>query len=114
MQLRRPDPFPNGLDWTVLYDPSPEFEASPLSRCIWIKAVADLSEIAPLLAPLRNHIQAVGIAIPKTRADKTVEALSKIGGCRICPIGAMQRPPLNWSHDGQKRLLPLLRFVDWK
>ncbi|NOY83245.1 MAG: hypothetical protein GXO96_00220 [Nitrospirae bacterium] len=69
------DPFPNGLDWTVLYDPSPEFEASPLSRCIWIKAVADLSEIAPLLAPLRNHIQAVGIAIPKTRADKNSRSL---------------------------------------
>lgn len=105
---------PDGIDWTVLYDPSPEFTPSPLSRCIWIKPVNDLSEIPPLLAPQQKIIQTIGIAIPKMRADKIVESLSKIGGCRICPIGEMQRPPLNWSHDGQKRLLPLLRFVDWE
>ncbi|NOY83806.1 MAG: hypothetical protein GXO96_03085 [Nitrospirae bacterium] len=105
---------PNNTDWTVLFDPSPEFTLSPLSRCVWIKSVGDLSEIPPLLSSVRNDIQAIGIAIPKTRADTMIENLSLIGGCRICPIGKMQRPPLNWMHDGKKRLLPLLRFVNWE
>ncbi|VAX32875.1 hypothetical protein MNBD_NITROSPIRAE01-2239 [hydrothermal vent metagenome] len=104
----------NNTDWTVLFDPSPEFTLSPLSRCVWIKSVGDLSEIPPLLSSVRNDIQAIGIAIPKTRADAMIENLSIIGGCRICPIGKMQRPPLNWMHDGKKRLLPLLRFVNWE
>ena len=102
----------DGTDWTVLFEPSPEFTSAPLGRCIWIKSVDDLSKIPSLMISVKNRIQAIGIAIPKTRADGIVEAVSKIGGCRICPIGEMQRPPLNWSHDGQKRLLPLLRFVD--
>ncbi len=104
----------DNTDWTVLYDPSPTFTASPLSRCIWIKSISDLSEIPSLFVPLKKIIQGIGIAIPKDRADDIIENISKIGGCRICPIGEMQRPPLNWMHDGQKRLLPLLRFVDWE
>jgi len=105
---------PDGVDWTVLYDPSPVFTASPLGRCIWIKPVANLSAIPSLIQPVQKVIQAIGIAIPEPRASKTVESLSQGGGCHICEIGEMQRPPLNWMHDGQKRLLPLLRFVDWR
>ncbi len=103
-----------GVDWTVLYDPDPEFIASPLSRTIWIKPLQDFSTVMPLLEPIGDLIQAIGIDIPEDRALTLLESISKIGGCRICPIGEMQSPPLNWHHDGGFRLLPLLRFVDWE
>mgnify|MGYP003393506070 FL=1 len=74
----------------------------------------DLSRIAPLIEPVRRVIQAIGIAAPKERAAALVEGLSKVGGCRFCAIGEMQRPPLSWYHDGAPRLLPLLRFVEWE
>lgn len=103
-----------GVDWTVLFDPDPEFTASPLSRTIWIKPVDDLSDIPPLLVPVGDLVQAVGVAASPERAEALANTLSIIGGCRICAIGDMQRPPLHWHHDGAFRLLPLLRFVDWE
>ncbi len=103
-----------GVDWTVLVDPEPVFQVSPLSRTIWIKPVDDLATIPPLLLPVRDMIQAIGAAVSPGRTEAIVNAFAKIGGCRICAIGDMQRPPLNWHHDGALRLLPLLRFVDWE
>lgn len=103
-----------GVGWTVLYDLKPEFRPSPLSRTLWIKPVDDLARIAPLIEPVRQVIQAIGLAAPKERAAALVEGLSKVGGCRFCSIGEMQRPSLSGYHDGVPRLLPLLRFVEWE
>ncbi len=105
---------PKGVDWTVLVDPDPEFKVSPLSRTIWIKPVDDLFEILPLLVSVRALIQTIGLAVPAARAEHLINSLSIIGGCRLCAIGDMQRPPLNWHQDGAFRLLPMLRFVDWE
>ena len=102
------------LNWTVLYDPDPDFSVSPLSRTIWIKPVDDLSSVASLLRPYRNLLQAVGLALTETRQAEVIPKIARLGGCRICKIGQMQTPPLNWHHDGQSPLLPLLRFVDWE
>lgn len=107
-------PSPSGVDWTVLYDPDPHFSISPLARTIWIKPVADLSEITGHLEAIRPYLQAVGIAIPLERQAEVILSLSRTGVNRICAIGRMQKPPLTWHHDGRFRLLDLLRFVDWE
>jgi hypothetical protein len=39
-------------------------------------------------------------------------ALSQLEVSRICPLGAMQAPPLSWCHDGRGVLLPLARLSD--
>jgi len=103
-----------GINWTVLYDPDPRFCLSPFGRTIWIKPVPDLANIAPHLQTVRSHLQAVGLAAPPERLPGLARYFSEIGIGRICPIGAMQRPPLTWHHDGRFRLLDLLRFVDWE
>jgi len=103
-----------GIDWTVLHDPDPSFCLSPLGRTLWIKPVADLAGIAPHLQAVRSHLQAVGLAAPPERLPHLARYFSENGVGRICPIGAMQRPPLTWHHDGRFRLLDLLRFVDWE
>jgi len=105
---------PSGLDWTVLYDPDPSFSLSPLSRTIWVKVVDDLSSVPSLIRPYRNQLQSIGLALAKTRQNVLISAIVMLGGCRICEIGRMQKPPLTWHHDGQSPLLPLLRFVDWE
>lgn len=107
-------PSPNTLDWTVFYDSDPRFSCSPLSRSIWVKPVPDLSEIPPLLHPLRKSLQAIGYALPEERQETLLPLLAEIGGSRLCPIGKMQQPPLTWHHDGQFNFLNLLRFVDWE
>jgi len=103
-----------GIDWTVLYDPDPKFCLSPLGRTIWIKPVAELSDLSPHLQPVRPHLQTVGLAAPPERLSHLARFFSENGVGRICPIGTMQRPPLIWHHDGRFRLLDLLRFVDWE
>ncbi len=119
-QLRRSIPLkggtviasPSGTDWTVLYDPDPTFSASPLARTIWIKPIHDIAALPTLLEPIRSMLQGIGIAIPKDRQTEVIPQLAKMGACRICPIGKMQKPPLTWHHDGRFRILDLLRFVD--
>ncbi len=102
------------VDWTVLYDPDPSFTFSPLSRTIFIKPIPDLLDLPRYIGPIQSHIQAIGIAASKSRATKLFEMIGALGASRICPIGKMQKPPLNWHHEGRFRILDLLRFVDWE
>ncbi len=121
-QLRRSIPLkggtviasPSGTDWTVLYDPDPAFSTSPLARTIWIKPIHDIAALPTLLEPIRSMLQGIGISIPQDRQPEVIPQLAKMGACRICPIGKMQRPPLTWHHDGRFRILNLLRFVDFE
>ncbi|MFQ5597612.1 MAG: acyl-CoA reductase [Nitrospiria bacterium] len=105
---------PKGVDWTVLFDHDPAFDVSPLSRTIWIKPVGDLTEVPSYLEAIRESIQAIGFALPEEMQAQLIPKIALMGGCRICPIGQMQTPPITWHHDGRFRLLPLLRFVDWE
>lgn len=121
-QLRGTIPLKGGVvfaskasvDWTVLHDPDPSFALSPGGRTIFLKPVADISEIPHLLEPVRSALQAVGVAVPPKRLPSCLHALGDLGVSRICPIGKMQEPPLTWHHDGRFRILDLLHFVDWE
>ncbi|MEK7286627.1 MAG: acyl-CoA reductase [Nitrospirota bacterium] len=103
-----------GVEWTVLYDPDPTFEFSPLSRTIWIKPIQTLLDIGTVLSPIGKKFQAVGVALSESdeKREMLFNQLGLLGVSRICPIGAMQKPPLAWHHDGRFKILDLLRFVD--
>jgi hypothetical protein len=103
-----------GTDWTVLYDPNPEFTPSPLSRTVFIKPIKTLSDIGEYLSPIARYLQAVGIAVSSVQTERLINQLGLLGVCRICPIGKMQKPPLTWHHDARFRLLDLLQFTDWE
>jgi len=103
-----------GVDWTVLYDPNPDFAPSPLARTVWIKPIKMLSDVGIYLEPMRPYLQAIGIAVSSARMEGLINQLGLLGANRICSIGKMQRPPLTWHHDGRFRILDLLRFVDWE
>lgn len=59
--------------WTVLYDPSPAIEFTPLDRTVWVRGVSDRAEMERILAPHRHH-------------------LAVVGGIDV-PLGEMQSPP---------------------
>lgn len=93
--------------WTVIADRTANLPLSPLNRVIFVKPLT--SELAPLLAPHRAHLSTCGIW-PANAANRDFAAAR--GFSRICAIGRMQSPPLDWHHDGQQVLAPLVRWVD--
>lgn len=44
--------------------------------------------------------------------DVWTHTLPELGASRITLPGQAQRPPLNWSHDNSRNLLPLVKLVD--
>jgi hypothetical protein len=99
--------------WTVVVDPRPQFEPTPLERFAWLKPVPDLEDALAALAPARGLLAAVGVTGFDTRAAECVERIAEalVPG-RVCAVGEMQRPPAGWSHDGASDLGALLRWVE--
>jgi hypothetical protein len=98
---------PRSLDWLVIYDPSPALEHNPLHCTVLVKPMPENLEQS--LAPIRRHISTIGVH----PADTRLTALAiELGAQRVCAIGQMQNPPLNWHHDGWPSLASLIRYVD--
>lgn len=102
---------PGGTAWTVIYEDDPVFAPSCLNRVVRVKPLLDLGELPNLLRPVSRHLQTVGAALSSKRRDLLAEALAPLGVCRICSIGEMPHPPLDWHHDGGFSLLPLLKWT---
>ncbi len=100
--------------WTVIYEQDPAFALSCLNRVVRVKPVKELTDILPLLEPVRPYLQTVGIAGDKKSLSELAEALGELGVSRICPIGRMQYPPAAWHHDSRPNIADLLRWVDWE
>lgn len=99
-------------DWTVVFDAAePAFTASPLDRVVFVKPLP--ADLRAALAPVRPHLGALGLwpaTLPHARA---LDALD-LGASRLCPVGAMQSPPLTWHQDGAPALATLVRWVDFE
>ena len=99
-------------------------------RAAWREPDARLPRLAPPPLPpgppragCRVALAAAGAARPPPRGRGRSRAsapsrsrlepeLAALGASRVCPLGALQAPPLDWSHDGQGVLLPLARLTD--
>ena len=93
--------------WTVIVDRTAGIPHTPLNRVIFVKPLP--SDLAPMLARHGVNLSTCGI-FPMNEANRDLAAA--LGFLRICPIGKMQSPPLDWHHDGQPVLAPLVRWVD--
>ena len=96
-----------GTAWTVIVDRTAQMPFSPLNRTVFVKPLP--ADPAPMLAPHRAHLSTCGIW-PVNAANRDFTAA--LGFTRICALGKMQQPPLDWHHDGQPVLAPLVRWVD--
>jgi len=98
-----------GQGWTVVFEDSAEFPASPLHRFIFVKPLpADLSSC---LVRFSNHLGGLGVW-PGTPANAA--RFSEYGFSRICPVGRMQDAPFTWHSDSRQNLASLVRWVDFE
>jgi hypothetical protein len=102
------------LAWTVVCEDAARFRPAPLHRFLRVHPVADTAELCQAIRPLRAHLACVGIAGFGAAAAPLARALADLGASRICPVGAMQAPPLDWEHDGRPVLLPLARWTGFE
>ena len=96
-------------DWTVVFDPAPGFPRSPLNRFVFVKPLP--SDLASELREVRAHLSCAGIWPALLEHARTLAAL---GFSRICPLGAMQKPPATWHQDGVPCLASLVRWSDFE
>jgi hypothetical protein len=101
---------PDSTAWTISVEPNAEFVPSCLNRCIRLKVVRSLTDLATALAPHRRHLEAAGLAVGPERVNDVAAMLAAAGVHRICPVGMMQTPTLAWRQSGRPRVA---EWVDW-
>lgn len=90
---------------TVIFDPRPDAEISSVGgRCVMVLPIDSLDNLPLQLSRLNGGLQSVG-AEPLVRLDRARPELEHLGASRVCELGKMQRPPLDWKNAG----LPCLR-----
>jgi hypothetical protein len=95
--------------WTIIHDPNPAFEPSPLHGVIYLRPASG-RKLSAALASVAGKISTVGIS-GKISPD-TEAIFLRMGATRFCPAGKMQFPPLTWHHDGRAPLADLVTWVD--
>ena len=96
--------------WTISVEPDAEFVPSCLHRCIRLKVLRSLADLATALAPHQRHLEAAGIAVGPERVNDVTAMLAAAGVHRICPLGVMQTPTLAWRQSGRPRVA---EWVEW-
>jgi len=97
----------NRLDWTVLFDPAETIPDHPSHRTFVIKPFNSGREAS--IAGLRKHVSTIGIHPVNS---ESIGLAVRLGAQRICPVGRMQQPALDWHHDGFPSLGSLVRVID--
>jgi hypothetical protein len=101
-----------GSSWTVVAEADSRIRPAPLHRFVRVHPVAGVTGLVEALTPIGSHLASVGVGGFEDRGREITAALNQLGVSRICPLGAMQAPPLSWCHDGRGVLLPLARLSD--
>jgi hypothetical protein len=102
-------PPKNHLGWTLVHEPDPEFQPSPLHGVITLREAGE-SRLGAALASVAGRISTVGIT---GRLPAPLEkAFLNLGVSRFCAAGDMQFPPLPWHHDGRSSLGDLVTWID--
>jgi hypothetical protein len=102
------------LGWTLIFDPDPAFQPSPLHGVIILRRAGE-STLRKALASVDGRISTVGIVGGWSRermSSRLERVFLSLGVSRFCPAGRMQFPPLTWHHDGRKTLADLVTWID--
>jgi len=89
-------------------------KVSCAARVVHIVAAKSLDEIFELLKPFGKFLQGVAVAMDETKAGKVAEIFGQLGATRICPVGRLQVPPIEWSQDGKHLISELVRWCDFE
>ena len=91
--------------WTVICEDDPMFATSPLNRVVFVKPLRDLEQS---IAHLRQFVHNVGLACSYAAREEWEARLRRLGAARVCPLGQMQKPPLNFADGIRPRLRDLI------
>ncbi|HEY8120796.1 MAG TPA: acyl-CoA reductase [Myxococcota bacterium] len=99
--------------WALLAERDRTFRSSPLHRVLPVQFLPDSAALEAWLRPLAHQLASAGLGgFPAMKNRELGSLLADFGASRVCRLGAMQAPPISWSHDGQGVLTPLARFSD--
>jgi len=98
------------LGWTLIHDPQPDFQPSPLHGVVYLRQTSE-SRLSQALAPVAGRISTVGIA-GKALSSRLEKTFLSLGVSRFCAAGHMQFPPLTWHHDGRSVLSDMVSWMD--
>lgn len=99
-------------DWAVMLDAVGGHPPPGLLRHVPVIAIDGLDGLASWCKPLAPHLSSLGHSGWGAKSIELPEIVLGAGGSRVCPLGRMQLPPIDWRHDGMSPLRPLLRWVD--
>jgi hypothetical protein len=99
----------NHLGWTVIFDPDPLFQPSPLHGVIYLRRAAE-THLQDALCPVAGRISTVGFTAKSS--SRLRDLFFNLGVSRFCPAGRMQFPPLSWLHDGRPALGDLVTWIE--
>jgi hypothetical protein len=98
--------------WTVACHtggPLPSPGALRFARVVALRNLSELSEWCRELAP---HLSSVGHCGWDREEAEVAAVAASAGASRVCALGRMQLPPIDWDHDGMSPLRPMLRLTD--
>ena len=98
--------------WTVALESSDARPPAGVFRFLSVVPVADVESVAGFCAPLAPHLSCVGHAGLAGERSRLAALAASAGASRLCPLGRMQTPPLDWNHDGLPPLRSLVRWLD--
>ena len=98
--------------WTVVLEGGEVRPPAGTLRFLSVVPVNDLDGVARFCAPLAPHLSCVGHAGFGSEVPRLASLAVDAGASRLCALGRMQLPPLDWNHDGQGPLRPLVRWLD--
>ena len=101
----------DSTDWTVTLCAGDGRPPAGALRRVPVVALPDSEAAWEWCRALAPHLSCVGHAGLEEPGELTRQA-ARAGASRLCPLGRMQLPPIDWNHDGQGSIRPLIRLLD--
>ncbi len=98
--------------WAVVRESRHEARPHPLHRFLRLHPFDDLAALLQGLGPMRGSLAALGLAGFGADATRAADTLARLAPSRICRVGRMQAPPLDWSHGNWAFLHPIGNWTD--
>lgn len=88
--------------WTLLLDAAdPTLQPLAGYQTLRVCSLPGWDSVLQIVRPWRGKLQAIGLGPDSARLPEAIAAeLMSLGISRLCPVGLMQSPPLDWTHDG--------------
>jgi hypothetical protein len=100
--------------WTVALEAGESRPPGGVYRFLSVVPYTDDAALARFCTSLAPHLSCVGHAGFASELPALAHVAVAAGASRLCPLGRMQLPPLDWNHDGQSPLRPLVRWLDFE